>query len=282
MKHLITLVAPGPRVRGADSPHLATALQPDTASLHLCPATHRASTREQMRRAVRERAYAAYRDKSASMPPTVPVFVSINPIGIATAKFDPAAAAEKSLLTRLRSDVLPYLGYHMLLNILTVDAINYTLEWTVCQDQLLACCDPFNLPFLTELGALTPCVWLVVHTLAYMHAAYAYAGTSWERHANLAVAQLLWFFFEMLTFSHTYAWEKTTYYNSSEGHPAKESPLVFGAAEGHPCPERPYFSTWIPIWQDFVYNTVGQVAGWLLFVWIMRRRRQSRGTEGRV
>ena len=90
------------------------------------------------------------------MPPTVPVFVSINPIGIATAKFDhPAAAAEKSLL---RSDVLPYLGYHMLLNILTVDAINYTLEWTVCQDQLLACCDPFNLPFLTELGALTPCV----------------------------------------------------------------------------------------------------------------------------
>ena len=68
------------------------------------------------------------------MPPTVPVFVSINPIGIATAKFDPAAAAEKSLLTRLRSDVLPYLGYHMLLNILTVDAINYTLEWTVCQE----------------------------------------------------------------------------------------------------------------------------------------------------
>ena len=135
---------------------------------------------------------------------------------------------------------MPYLGYHLLLNILTVDAINYFLEWTACQDQLIACCDPFNIVWLPQLGTLAPCMWLVGHTLAYMNAAYTYAGTSWERHANLAVAQVVWFFFEMLTFSHTYAWERITYYNNSEG---AGSPFnfLFGGADGHPCPERLYF-----------------------------------------
>ena len=231
--------------------------------------------------ALKRRAYATFDDEHASTDSKsevavgAPIAVSVKPIA------EPAAVQKKSLLNRTRSDFVPYLGYHLLLNILTVDAINYFLEWTACQDQLIACCDPFNIVWLPQLGTLAPCMWLVGHTLAYMNAAYTYAGTSWERHANLAVAQVVWFFFEMLTFSHTYSWERITYYNNSEG---AGSPFnfLFGGADGHPCPERPYFSTWIPIWQDFVYNTVGQVAGWLLFVWIMRRRRQSRGTEGRV
>ena len=232
--------------------------------------------------------YGAYDDKSNAKPLVaiaVPVSVSITikPL-LATEKFEPAAAQKKLLLRCARLD-LSYLGRramlrdlstHVLLNVLTVDAVNYFLEWTACQDQLLACCDPFNIPWVPQLGALAPCGWLVNHSLSYALFAYTHSGTCWERHATLVVAQLVWFFFEMITFSHTYAWERITYYNMSEGHPAKESPFVFGAAEGHPCPERPYFSTWIPIWQDFVYNSVGQLAGWLLFLW-MRRRRPGRG-----
>ena len=52
------------------------------------------------------------------------------------------------------------------------------------------------------------------------------------------------------------------------------SSRLFGAGEGHPCPWRPYFSTWIPIWQDFPYNIAGQLIG-LLYVWL--RQAEARG-----
>ena len=40
----------------------------------------------------------------------------------------------------------------------------------------------------------------------------------------------------------------------------------------HPCPTNAYFSTWIPIVEDFVYNSVGQALGWWLYARVQKRR----------
>ena len=155
-----------------------------------------------------------------------------------------------------------YIGYHLLINLLSVDAVNYFLQWTFCSDELLACCDPLNIAAFTLPAGLGPCGWLVGHTIAYFDAARGWAGLSVRRHANLLACQFIWFFFEMLTFSHTLEWERMVFY-----HGPNATSELFGAGHGHPCAERPYFSTWIPIWQDFPYNTAGQLLG-TLFVWL--------------
>jgi len=171
-----------------------------------------------------------------------------------------------------------YIGYHLLVNLLTVDAVNYTLELTLCPDVLLACCDPLNVAVISLPAGLGPCGWLVGHTLAYFHAAFAWAGRGWRRHATLLACQLLWFFFEMLTFAHVLAWERLVFYDGAAGthNVTTTTPSLFHADAGHPCASRPYFSTWIPIWQDFPYNCLGQLLGWAAAHWVARERRERR------
>ena len=74
--------------------------------------------------ALKRRAYATFDDEHASDSKSE---VAVGaPVAVSVA--EPAAVQKKSLLNRTRSDFVPYLGYHLLLNILTVDAINYFLE----------------------------------------------------------------------------------------------------------------------------------------------------------
>ena len=159
-----------------------------------------------------------------------------------------------------------YVGNHLLVNLVCVDAVNYFLKWAVCGDELLACCDPLNVAAVTLPAKLGPCGWLLGHFIAYFDSARRWAGLSVRRHVTLCVCQLAWFGFEMLTFRHTLEWERLTFYRG----PNATSPL-FQAGHGHPCADRPYFSTWIPIWQDFAYNSAGQLLGALCHA-----RRRSR------
>ena len=166
----------------------------------------------------------------------------------------------------------PYITYHIIINVVTVDAINYPLaEVPFCRDRLLACCDPLNAPWFALPMRLSPCGWLVGHTLAYAHAAYMWARESPAQHANLLLCQIVWFFFEMLTFTHTVEWESLVFYEGDE----RARTRLFGAGHGHPCPGRPYFSTWIPIWQDFLYNCLGQLLGYAAVVYVRRQRERA-------
>ena len=131
------------------------------------------------------------------------------------------------------------------------------LEHTLFKDTLLACCDP--LAWVPWPSHLAPNLFLLMHFYYYERAAFTTirdCGSEAVAHVNLAICQVVWFGLEYFTFAHTLQWEQRTLY------------LPDGR---HPCPERPYYSTWIPIWQDFVYNTAGQLVGLLLW-----RRRHSR------
>ena len=151
----------------------------------------------------------------------------------------------------LRAIDIPYLCFHLTVNMVSVDAWNYAMEFTFCRDVLLACCDPFNKagPFRSIPLKLGPNGWLMGHFLAYTFAGCTYGKWSRVAHANLVLCQIAWFAFEWVTYQHTYAWEQ----------------LVFYPNGTHPCPEEAYFSTWIPVWQDFPYNTAGQLLGAMLY-----------------
>jgi len=144
-----------------------------------------------------------------------------------------------------------------------VDALNYFLEHTFCRDELLACCDPLNHsgPFEGIPYRLGPNGWLMGHLLAYAFAGYTYGRCSHIAHANLLLCQLAWFLFEYVTYQHTYAWEQLVLYDNGT----------------HPCAERAYYSTWIPIWQDFPYNMLGQLLGGCLYRF---RHRAQTGSKG--
>lgn len=146
-----------------------------------------------------------------------------------------------------------YLFTHIVVNIICVDIWNITLEQTFCNNSLLACCDPLNWSGSFTF-ALKPNGWLLGHLLAYAFAGYMYGKVSIVAHANLLLCQITWFFFEYATFLHTYELEKLLHYQNGT----------------HPCPHRSYFSTWIPIWQDFPYNSLGQLFGCLLFKYGVR------------
>ena len=150
----------------------------------------------------------------------------------------------KSFLTALRDLVCA----HLVLNMVTVDLINFSLQKTICQNVLLTCCDPFSYIQPSLLGF--PCNgWLVGHLLAYWWTGYYYGKNSLRNHSQLVICQLAWFSFEYCTFVHVWEFEQQKYYPSGT----------------HPCPHNAYFSTWIPIWQDFVYNSIGQCLGWWLY-----------------
>lgn len=155
------------------------------------------------------------------------------------------------------------LSWHLVLNMICVEAWNLLLESSMCKGILLACCDPFTyVPWPLDCIPLKlgPNVCLLLHFYHYERTAFTYTracGSEVTAHVNLAICQLAWFAFEYMTFVHTYSLERLTMY-TPEG--------------AHPCPERSgYYSTWIPIWQDFVYNSAGQAVGLLL-----HRRRRAR------
>ena len=49
----------------------------------------------------------------------------------------------------------------------------------------------------------------------------------------------------------------------------------------HPCPERAYYSTWQPVPEDFVYNTLGHLAGYGYWRWSGSRRKARAGSPPR-
>ena len=155
------------------------------------------------------------------------------------------------LVTLLRAVDIPYLCLHLTVNMVSVDVLNYIMEMTFCSNVLLACCNPFNKagPFRSIPLKLGPNGWLVGHFFAYTFAGCTYGKLSHVVHANLVLCQIAWFTFEWVTYQHTYAWEQLVFYRNGT----------------HPCPSEIYFSTWIPIWQDFPYNTAGQLLGAILY-----------------
>ena len=165
---------------------------------------------------------------------------------------------------RLRwTELAAYLKEHIIVNILTVLAINhFVLPLSFCSEGgLLACCDPLNRNLMWMPWGLSPNLWLLGHTASYAFAALAYAKDDPSRHVSLVIGQIVWFGFERLTFSTTLEWER----------------LMFYSAKGHPCPDRAYFSTWQPIPQDIPYNLMGHVIGWLAYRAQQRRRSRARG-----
>jgi len=162
-----------------------------------------------------------------------------------------------------------YLLFHLIVNVLTVDVWNIGLEHTFCKNELLACCDPFNWMYFDIAGF--PCNgWLVGHWIAYCFAGLTYGKTDLVAHLNLIVCQLGWFWFEYFTYFHTYEWEQDRFYSTTPV-PEGSCRTLELCEKTSPCPTLPYYSTWIPIWQDFVYNTLGQLAGLLLFLLFAKR-----------
>ena len=160
-----------------------------------------------------------------------------------------------------------YMVNHLMINVLTVDIINATFERTICVDELLACCDPFN-RIGGYIGWFPVNGWLIGHYLAYAWAGCFYGNADPVKHFNVALGQVGWFWFEFWTYYHTYQYEQLTYYTKINGTNELGDGvlLVTTSDRKHPCPELPYYSTWIPIWEDFIYNTAGQLTG--LAIWI--------------
>lgn len=162
-----------------------------------------------------------------------------------------------------------FLMCHLMVNVLTVDIWNIGLEHTFCKNELLACCDPFNTIHFYVAGF--PCnTWLIGHWVAYCFAGATYGKTDLTAHLNLVLCQLVWFWFEFFTYYHTYEWEQLTYY-SQKPVPLASCRTLEICERTSPCQSEPYYSTWIPIWQDYVYNTLGQFAGMAIFIFLAKR-----------
>eukprot|EP00467_Chlorarachnion_reptans_P012614 CAMPEP_0114496028 /NCGR_PEP_ID=MMETSP0109-20121206/5546_1 /TAXON_ID=29199 /ORGANISM="Chlorarachnion reptans, Strain CCCM449" /LENGTH=416 /DNA_ID=CAMNT_0001673263 /DNA_START=159 /DNA_END=1410 /DNA_ORIENTATION=+ len=152
--------------------------------------------------------------------------------------------------------------YHILLNFVTVHVTNHLLMATVCQDQLLACCDPCNWSWTSYVPM---CVWLWGHFFAYMQAGYTYGRKSYSNHINLLICQVAWFYSEYYSYMSVYEKEVKDFHSHPE----------FGRnVKALPCDNVVYYSTWVPIWEDYIYNTLGQFAGYLLFCYVEKRRQQ--------
>lgn len=160
-----------------------------------------------------------------------------------------------------------YMINHLMINVLSVDIINATFERTICVDELLACCDPFN-KWDVWIGWFPVNGWLLGHFFAYAVAGCFYAKDDWIRQFNVALGQVGWFWFEFWTYYHTYEWEQLTYYKKSNTTNELGDGVLLNTYKKlvHPCPDLAYYSTWIPIWEDFIYNTAGQVLG--MYIWI--------------
>eukprot|EP00466_Bigelowiella_natans_P001242 jgi/Bigna1/76762/fgenesh1_pg.43_\ len=173
------------------------------------------------------------------------------------------------------------------------------------EGQLLACCDPFN----WSITSLFPCcVWLWGHFFAYMYSdwllleccldkqflssvaipeaagkfpktekffiiqyvaptGYSFGKNSTKNHINLLICQLVWFYSEYYTYIGTYREEVERYHIHPE----------FGRhTSALPCGNVVYYSTWVPIWEDYIYNTLGQISGYLLFAYYLKKAQKKR------
>jgi len=112
--------------------------------------------------------------------------------------------------------------------------------------------------------------WLIGHFIAYSFAGATYGKVDLTAHLNLVICQLAWFWFEYFTYQHTYEWEQLKFYSNEPLPPASCRNLEM-CERTSPCTSVPYYSTWIPIWQDYVYNTLGQVVGMAIFIGLAKR-----------
>ena len=164
-----------------------------------------------------------------------------------------------------------YMINHLVVNVLSVDVINHGFEHTICQNELLACCDPFN-KWDLWIGWFPINGWLLGHFFAYALAGCFYGKDDPIKQFNVALGQAAWFWFEFWTYRHTYEWEQLTYYkHSNTTHELGDGVLLNEYKKLiHPCPDLAYYSTWIPIWEDFIYNSAGQALGYYLWIKIYK------------
>ena len=136
-----------------------------------------------------------------------------------------------------------YIAYHVFINFITVIVCNNALLSTICQDQILSCCDPMNSLWFKLPAHLGPCAWLIGHTIGYFHAAYCWAGSCWKCHLTLIMCQFIWALSETVIFQGVHDSDNLLTCNH----------------------EIVYPSTWQPIWQDFIYNSIGHLGGFTLY-----------------
>ena len=136
-----------------------------------------------------------------------------------------------------------YIAYHVFINFITVIVCNNALLSTICQDQILSCCDPMNSLWFKLPAHLGPCAWLIGHTIGYFHAAYCWAGSCWKCHLTLIMCQFIWALSETVIFQGVHDSDNLLTCNH----------------------EIVYPSTWQPIWQDFIYNSIGHLGGFILY-----------------
>ena len=157
--------------------------------------------------------------------------------------------------SRQLEPIMNLLCAHLVVNMLTVDVTNFALSKTICPETLLTCCDPFSNIQPMVLGFPVN-GWLLGHLIAYWWTGYYHGKNSVSRHAELVLCQVAWYCFEYFSFLHVWDYEREKYYPDGN----------------HPCPTNAYFSTWIPIVEDFMYNSVGQALGWWLYARVQKRR----------
>lgn len=169
----------------------------------------------------------------------------------------------------------PAMWRALIMQVVAVEAVNCTLQATICPatTEPLACCDPMNTYFVTLASwgprsaatSISLNGWLFGHFVFHCYEAYTRGKSSCRAHFNQFLMGFLWYLFEFLVFLHALELEQLRFWRRGD-----DGSLV------SPCPENPYFSTWIPIWQDFYCNWGGQLLGWLLY----RRFGAQQGASG--
>mmetsp|Transcript_37808 Transcript_37808/g.63511 ORF Transcript_37808/g.63511 Transcript_37808/m.63511 type:complete len:120 (-) Transcript_37808:89-448(-) len=100
-----------------------------------------------------------------------------------------------------------------------------------------------------------------------MYSGYSFGKNSTKNHINLLIYQLVWFYSEYYTYIGTYREEVERYHIHPE----------FGRhTSALPCGNVVYYSTWVPIWEDYIYNTLGQISGHLLFAYYLKKAQKKR------
>lgn len=197
----------------------------------------------------------------------------------------------RTILRLFKLDV-PFLARFIVQNLATVYVFIHVFESWVCDEgTLVACCSFTNANWLPS-GWFPLNLSLATHTVAYAAKAFSYARADPNKHLNLVYSQFAWFYFMACWYARKYERELDLYVlgevalvdainGTSPGltQVAAATPLSTSNRfrpwtgfslwterhrAGHPCPERAYFSSCMPIWEDFIYNTAGHLCGFFL------------------